>query len=288
MDSPLSIRDTGPEKLPCPICYSRERRPLFFYNSPPKGELPLNIAESEYRRSVIHCDSCGHCSNHFSSSADALYSKAYTDAVYGNLDGLHKSFLRIQSLPVHKSDNAGRTQFVYNVTKNYFRTLEQNKQTFQLLDVGAGVGIFVHSMKNLGLNCTALDPDARNCLHIRNCLGIEAIHSSYEDFSSTIQFDLISFNKVLEHVQTPSKLLKHARDQLKPDGAIYIEVPDATKAKQKGKHREEFFSDHFHIFSMRSVRQLITKNGFKIDSAQRLQEPSGKYTIRVFAALATR
>ena len=152
---PLSKSDTGPEKLPCPICDSGERRQLFFYNSPPKGEVAFNIAVDEYQRSVTLCDSCGHCSNHFFSGSYALYSKAYTDAVYGDLDGIHRRFLRIQSLPAHKSDNAGRAQFVYSMAKKYFRTLEQNHQDFQLLDVGAGIGIFVHSMNNLGLNCTA-------------------------------------------------------------------------------------------------------------------------------------
>ena len=80
-------------------------------------------------------------------------------------------------------------------------------------------------------------------------------------------------------------LLSHTCGQLKPNGAIYVEVPDATKAMREGKHREEFFSDHFHIFSLTSARALLTKNGFEIISAQRLQEPSGKYTIRLFATM---
>ena len=130
-----------------------------------------------------------------------------------------------------------------------------------------------------------LDPDARNCQHIRKFLGIKAIHSNYEDFLPKIQFDLVSFNKILEHVRTPSMLLSHACGQLKPNGAIYVEVPDATKAMREGKHREEFFSDHFHIFSLTSAQALLTENGLDIITAERLQEPSGKYTIRLFATL---
>jgi hypothetical protein len=55
--------------------------------------------------------------------------------------------------------------------------------------------------------------------------------------------------------------------------------------RRRGGNREEFFSDHFHIFSMQSAIQLISQSGFRIISAQRLREPSGKFTIRIFAGI---
>ena len=46
------------------------------------------------------------------------------------------------------------------------------------------------------------------------------------------KFDLITLNKVLEHVENPVNFLKNSIKFLKKDGLIYIEVPD-SKAKIK-------------------------------------------------------
>jgi len=275
----------SPEYGLCPICDSQSRELLFFYNSPPEGELSMNIAEQQYERRVIYCKFCGHCSNHFGSQIEDLYSRRYTDVVYGDLAGLEASFHRIRSLPPHNSDNYGRTEFVCEAVTDHFLNAGRERQTLRLLDVGAGIGIFVYEMTSRGFSCVALDPDTRNCQHIEQSLGVNVIHSNYEEFFSEIQFDIISFNKILEHVRFPSKLLNHAYGQLTENGVVYVEVPDATSAKELGGNREEFFSDHFHIFSMRSAIQLISQCGFRIISALRLREPSGKFTIRIFAKI---
>ena len=45
------------------------------------------------------------------------------------------------------------------------------------------------------------------------------------------KFDLISFNKVLEHLKNPIMLLKSSKRFLNKNGIVYIEVPD-IKAKK--------------------------------------------------------
>ncbi len=49
-----------------------------------------------------------------------------------------------------------------------------------------------------------------------------------------------------------------------------------------GPDREEFFIEHLHVFSMASLGLLAQRAGFAVDSAERLREPSGKYTLVAF------
>ena len=95
------------------------------------------------------------------------------------------------------------------------------------------------------------------------------------------KFDLISFNKILEHVEQPQKLLKLAKKFLKRDGVIYVEVPD-VRAKIGGKLRGEFCLDHLHVFSPQSLQKLVKKSSLNPIKITRIHEPSGKYTIFTF------
>ena len=96
------------------------------------------------------------------------------------------------------------------------------------------------------------------------------------------RFDLITFNKVLEHVAEPVLMLQKSRNHLAPDGFVYVEVPDGECAAEAGKEREEFFIDHLHVFSLASVALLAKRAGFVLKLVERLQEPSTKYTLRAF------
>ena len=63
---------------------------------------------------------------------------------------------------------------------------------------------------------------------------------------------------------------------------MYIEVPDVVAA-YKGKNRQEFGLEHFHVFSVSSLDIMINKAGFKTNHINRIQDPSGKYTLYAFA-----
>ena len=54
------------------------------------------------------------------------------------------------------------------------------------------------------------------------------------------KFDIITLNKVIEHVKNPKALIAKSIKNLKNNGVIYIEVPD-EKAKTGGKKRRIFY-----------------------------------------------
>jgi hypothetical protein len=83
-------------------------------------------------------------------------------------------------------------------------------------------------------------------------------------------------------VTDPVAMLRRAAAHLASDGAVYIELPDGEAAMHDGPGREEFFIDHHHVFSRKSLGVLAQRAGFSIIEDERLREPSSKYTLHAF------
>jgi len=264
------------QKLNCP-CGSLSRHTIFTYDEPPLGETAFNIGEQNYNRSYECCDYCGHYVSVTDMDLGFIYDGAYVDQTYG--DRMEQTFNRITSLPPEKSDNEGRAQYLLTQSKKYFSA----DHHISLLDVGSGLGVFPWRMNKEGWDITALDPDERAAKHTRDIVGVKAIAADFMELkaSEAGKFDIITLNKVLEHVERPVEMLEKVKTFLNKEGFVYIELPDVAAAVE-GKGREEFFIEHHHIFSFASLSIMAEKAGFKIESIERLIEPSTKYTLRAF------
>lgn len=267
--------------LECPCPGDRFER-VHVYDAPPEGEARFPFSAGSYRRTLDRCASCGHYVSRHGMDTSGLYSGAYVDATYGDLEGIRKSFLRIDGLPEGKSDNAARVRRVLDFAQGHFRALGRAPR---ILDVGSGLCVFLHRMKAAGWDCTALDPDKRSAEHARITVGVKALHADFlagDDFG---RFDAIAFNKVLEHVPEPVAMLRKARRFLEAHGFVYIELPDGEGARKESFGREEFFIDHLHVFSAASLALLVERAGFRVAAIEAVREPSTKFTLRAFAVL---
>jgi SAM-dependent methyltransferase len=260
-------------------CGETSRMPSFAYDARPPGEVDFPLAET-YRRRYDECRICGHFFGVHDMDLSGLYEGAYVDATYQSAEGLAKNFRRIISLPPEKSDNAGRAARI----DAFGRSRRSNGAERRLLDVGSGLGVFPYAMKGKGWEVTALDPDARATRHIEAVVGVAAVTGDFlkVDVSSLGSFDAVTFNKVLEHIDDPITLLERALPLLACRGFVYVEVPDVAAAAE-GAGREEFFIDHFHVFSPASLAQLIEAAGLRVLEVARIREPSTKFTVFAFA-----
>tara|TARA_Y100000588_G_scaffold390032_1_gene494362 strand:+ start:4980 stop:5543 length:564 start_codon:yes stop_codon:yes gene_type:complete len=186
------------------------------------------------------------------------------------------------SLPPSRSDNRQRVAYVTNFTTN-----AGWKEQSTCLDVGSGLGVFPAALKEIGWHCVALDPDPTACASIEKLAKVRAITGDLMNTENLGSFDLISFNKVLEHVSTPWTMLERSADFLKPGGFLYLEVPDGKTALSVcGPDREEFFIEHYDAYSKTSLETLIKSSGFQPISISNIREPSGKFTLRAFVEVA--
>jgi SAM-dependent methyltransferase len=140
-------------------------------------------------------------------------------------------------------------------------------------------------MKNMGWLCTAIDPDPVACDHIARRVEVETICGDFlrMDVHAMGDFNLISFNKVLEHVENPSEMLAIGKGLLGLRGVVYIEVPDGDSAFQADPAHEEFFIEHHHAFSISSLALMVQRSGLTCLEIKRIIDPSGKFTLYCFA-----
>lgn len=252
------------------------------YTEPPAGEVRFRFtAPGAYRRSLLRCEACGHfVSVLHGGDHGSLYEHDYVDATYGP-DGIGAAFARITALPDDQSDNAGRVARVVEFAATHFAGRDVTWRR-SVLDVGSGLCVFLSRMRERGWDCTALDPDARAVRHARERVGVDAIHGHFLTVPVSRAFDVVTFNKVLEHVPEPASMLSRARLHLASGGFVYVEVPDGARAIADGPEREEFFVDHLHVFSEVSLSLLVERSGFVVERIGALREPSGKYTLCAF------
>ena len=265
--------------LQCP-CDGRHCQTAFRYDTPPPGETAF-AHTGAYNRAYDRCELCGHWFSRHAMDLGGLYGGAYVDNTYGNC--MRATYERIMALPPERSDNAGRADYVIQFAATHLR----GKASPSLLDVGSGLAVFPARMRAAGWDCTALDPDPRAASHAREVAGLKSMAGDFmtTDPGKLGEFDVITFNKVLEHVTDPVAMLARARALLAKGGFVYFEVPDGESASAEGSGREEFFIEHHHVFSTASSALLAERAGFRPRHTESLREPSGKFTIRLFADL---
>ena len=246
------------------------------FNRPPKGET--NFGFLPYSRSLWQCTGCQHITNKHNFNIDTtFYKKTYQRTTYK--EKARSRFTDLMALPKEQSDNRQRVNFI----DNFWNDTQPNKEK-SCLDVGSGLGVFPAVLKELNWDCVAIEPDPEACEIIREQIGIEVLSGDLIGCQNIGGFNLISFNKVLEHIRNPTEMLLQSTLHLKPGGLIYIELPDGETALEKsGPDREEFFVEHFDAYSRKSLELLLNSVKFKILTINQVYEPSGKFTIRAFA-----
>ena len=241
---------------------------IFDYTKVPNNEKKF-IIKGKYGRSFYQCKLCKHIYSSHAFSIQNLYSQQYLELTYKNLNGIKKRFKNVTNLPINKSDNKNRAIRV----DSFFK-----EKKLKLLDVGSGIGVFLHEMKKKKWDVSGIEMDKRYVDFCKKIKKLNVHKKKLEQFKKKKNFDLVTFNKVLEHVANPIKLFKLSTKFLKKDGIVYIEVPD-IKAKTQGKFRQEFCVDHLHIFSPESLNYLADVCGFQTLQIKRIHEPSGKFTL---------
>lgn len=171
----------------------------------------------------------------------------------------------------HSNTSRGLVNKLYHQVRKI--TLKQKKelvqkvtrrQTGNLLDMGAGTGLFTDTMRKAGWKVTGLEPDTT----ARAKAGeMNILLNDIKDFSQLKRgdFDAVTLWHVLEHVHAIHDYLKQIKEIMKFGGKLIIAVPNYTSADAE-KYGEYWAAydvpRHLYHFSPGSMQALLQKHGF--------------------------
>ena len=274
------LKEINTKNKSCEILRCRKIRKniskIFYYKKPPIKEPNYKI--KNYKRAVVKCKLCGHFYAEHKIDTKKFYKESYSTISHG--ENISKKFHLIKKLGKN-SDNFNRVSRFMDFFKKYKNT------KISLLDVGSGISIFLSTLRaKVNWKLNGIEPDINFVNFGRKQLGLKIYHSNFnKKIFKNMKFDIISLNKVAEHVKDPILFFKNCKHLLNKNGYVYVEVPDGTTAskQKKAKQQEEFAVDHLHVFSLDSLYNSLNFVGFEVLKIDKIKEKSGKYTLYAFA-----
>jgi len=170
------------------------------------------------------------------------------------------SFLNLQLLALK---DAGFEQ----VEKELFDG-EGPVQKPRFLDIGSATGTLLAYLKERGWDCTGVEisePQAEYARRVKK-LDIKNLPLHENNFPPS-HFDIVHASHLIEHLNDPSSFIREVSRILKVGGRLYITTPNIDGLQSKlfgGRWRSAIF-DHLYLFSKRTLKRLLTKNGFAIE-----------------------
>jgi len=142
--------------------------------------------------------------------------------------------------------------------------ISKYKSYGNLLDIGAGTGDFILASKKRGWNVYGMEPNPKACKTAHE-KGVE-VSSATSHFPAET-FDVITMWHVLEHVKDLDSQISELKRLLKPDGILFIGVPNFKS--DDARHYGAFWAAydvprHLWHFSRKSMAKLFALNNMKI------------------------
>jgi hypothetical protein len=126
------------------------------------------------------------------------------------------------------------------------------KMSFSWLDLGCGDGELVRLAQEQGIEAVGFD---------------EKQGQSIEKLRLKQRFKVVSLYHVLEHVEDPSLVLRRAKQWLKPDGLLVVEVPLVGNLSERWLGKEYLaYQDktHRHFFTKEELWDLLDQTGWRV------------------------
>lgn len=127
------------------------------------------------------------------------------------------------------------------------------------LDVGCGPATGFKAFEELGIASTGVEPDTSRAV-IAKQNGHDVREVQFQDFESSVSYDLISMVHSLEHFQQPLDFLKRAKNFAHANTLLYIEVPEVLDHVKDWN--DSLYLAHMSNFCEKSLRILASRAGW--------------------------
>lgn len=131
----------------------------------------------------------------------------------------------------HQENKEGFIPKVYEKVKsvnlkNKYGIATEGKEKGKALDIGCGVGDFLHTMEQHGWDCTGVEPSENAKVIAKKRIKGQLLSSEEQENLPDSSFDIITMWHVLEHVDDIRWQIQQLHRLCKPGGRIIIALPN--------------------------------------------------------------
>lgn len=158
-----------------------------------------------------------------------------------------------------------------------YRVLSRHIKKGNILELGPAEGVMTKHLVKISDSLTVVEGALTFCSSLRKRFPeAKVIHSLFENFQPTEEYDSIILGHVLEHVEDPVETLRLVKSWLNPEGRVLAAVPNSRSLHRQAAVEmgllpfEEALSeaDEFHghrrIFNPESFRHVFRQSGLHI------------------------
>lgn len=255
----------------CVCCGAEAINPTY----PIDTDHPSNLSGVDVRRAGLGVAICPDCGHEF---IQPVPQAPFLAAYYASYMSKAKSgFYRERA----EGDIPARFRQRY---ERWLTILERSLgRKARLLDVGAGLGMFLRLAREKGFEVVGVEPNGEAAECLRKNFDIPVVNGLFEDVSLDEQVDIITMWDLLEHLANPRAALRKAAGLIHDKGLLVLEIPARDSllhylAKflyraSNGKIRRPLYLvcgvHHLHYFSEADITRLLDETGFKIQEVHR-------------------
>ncbi len=229
-------RDEASERVPCPLCGSRE------------GEPRLACEGFAFSR----CRACGVVYQNPRPRFEDLrrrYGPEYFDYELANEENFF-NLMRLGIADVRFEAEAASMG---------------PPRTF--LDVGCATGMLAAWMRDRGWEARGVDVCRQSAEYGQRVRGVPIHAGTLEEARfAPGAFAAVHFSHLVEHLPDPRSFLAEVRRIIRDDGFLLVTTPniDGLQARLFGPRWRSAIADHVVLFSRRTLRRLLGESGFTV------------------------
>jgi|FaiFalDrversion2_1042247.scaffolds.fasta_scaffold00209_5 SAM-dependent methyltransferase len=153
----------------------------------------------------------------------------------------------------------------------------------RLLDIGCGTGEFLHEMQKLGWEVEGIEPNNYASAIAKKYYYLRVFVGPVEKFESPQStYDVITMWDVLEHLSSPSSIMRRVYYWLRDDGILIFSTPNIMSfdAYLFGKWWIGWDAPrHLYLFPPATLNRLLNQTGFRIIAKRCILGVQGSFRL---------
>ena len=232
------------------ICWVCESNNMFLYRRGKEriGAEDLRITDSKYGLTLpmYKCRDCG-----------------FLQCDTGDVSDLYE---QLEDVEYIESSEQRKRQlgFLLRQTLPFIPVKDKSTTGARILDVGAGIGLFVQLAIEHGLEAQGIEPSAFLANYAVSH-GLPVVNSSVPNYPPN-SFDAVYMTDVVEHIADPASLLLTYNKILKSGGALFVTTPNvsSTLARVMRNRWWSYRLEHIGYYNKKTLKRLMSRTGFDL------------------------